>query len=150
LGLCSYVIPEAVCPRLADIDGFWTTIEAHGRLVDTLPGYAPEMWELCVAWDGMVELPKGIAGTYQVSHPRGARLIGIYRAHDLRVLHTRIDKLERRSRLSASSVFKAFGYPFELACGFDGDYLGFLARQTDHLSNRDHALVLVCHEVSHW
>lgn len=143
-------MPEAVCPQLADFDGVWTAIEAHGKLVDTLPGYSPEMWELCIAWEGMINLPKGISGTYGISHPRGARLIGIYGAHDLRVLHTRIGKLDGPLRLFASNIFRLFGRQMELAPGFDEDFLGFLARQTEHLSVHDHVLVVICHEISHW
>lgn len=146
IGLCSYVLPESDCVRLYCPDEFWTTIEESAIVVDQLPGYTPEMMEMLIDWAyewSSKEIPSGLEKKHSISDPMGAKLIGVFNSHDLRGLHTRFIKVTWPSPLPFSEVFECWNKSIEIPPRLDRDWIGFLTRQTDHISDNDSALVLV-------
>ncbi len=145
-GLCSYLVPESACARMASVDEFWSTLHDAGRLVDQSPGYTAEMLDLLLdflAVDYLVRMPRGLAEQYAISDPPGTRLIGVFTHHDLRTLHTQIGKVTG-SGLPASSVIDAYGKSFT-PIPLDQDWLGYLSRQCNHLKTDGSVLIVICH-----
>ncbi|REJ72508.1 MAG: hypothetical protein DWQ34_28690 [Planctomycetota bacterium] len=125
---------------------FWTTIHERAAVVDRLPGYTPAMCDLLLdflAVDYRISLPSSVSQRYPIAEPPAALLVGAFTRHDLRVLHTRIEKATLR-RLPATSIFAGYRKSFTIESDFDEDWLGFLSRQSDHVNSDDEIVVILC------
>ena len=143
-GIISFRLPAHI--QIANsAPNFWDLIHEHGAEVDRLSGYDHEMVTALTDWLATESRVSGLQSS-SVAYSANTLLLGLFDFHALNVLRVRLGK---RKNTDARTVFDAYGLSSSNTPP-DGDWMGFLSRQSDHLQSHDHQLLLLCVQTDHY